>query len=669
MEGLEGKIVEYADDDRPRIGLVVKEASEKLQLIDERGKNATVAKSKLVLVHQAKYTSDIDFVSLAKDLKSKIESAMLEVDTQLLWETVASDQREFEVRELTELYFGEYASVSASALFRVIAGDNFYFKRHGNRFSPKTPDTVREQLDRVERQRQKRLFAERAVEWIRAVVSGDGSFEVPTDLEELVNRTEAFLLKKQVSEITNLLSKVSEDLSPREVAFELLLRTGRLSETADPLLVIAGIEEHHRPDVIEAAAAVLPFTGAPDREDFSGSLSFSIDDEETEEIDDAISVEGNDTTLRIGIHIADPATFVVKGDKLDADAYKQSVTVYLPTKRVTMIPERVACDLASLREAELRPAVSFEVELDDDGTVLDSRITRGMIRVTRRLSYDDADRMMIESSEGIGNVLARLSRIAERLAEKRAENGALIIRRPELKVRVKNGELKLQQINPRSASRMIVSELMILANQIAARFAADYDIPVIYRAQDPPTEPIEESVRAALKEGYDPVAFDKLIKLIRRSKLSLFPQPHVGLGLSAYTQLTSPIRRYADLVIQRQLTAHLAGESLPYQREELLAVLATVEAAERDVRSIESRANRYWLLDHLTRQPSEAAFSATVVKRTSGGFELELKDFFTRGMVWSVQSLEIGQPVQVRVDKADPKRGLLKLRVVSTSER
>src|SRR5690606_2755428 len=119
-------------------------------------------------------------------------------------------------------------------------------------------------------------------------------------------------------------------------------------------------------------------------------------------------------------------------------------------------------------------------------------------------------------------------------------------------------------------SRLIVSEMMILANRLAADRAAADGIPIIFRTQEPPDEPPPQT------EGLpEPMQFELLRKSFKRSRLSLDPAPHAGLGLGAYTQMSSPIRRYADLVTQRQFAAALERQPFPYDKDELLAVITS----------------------------------------------------------------------------------------------
>ena len=160
--------------------------------------------------------------------------------------------------------------------------------------------------------------------------------------------------------------------------------------------------------------------------------------------------------------------------------------------------------------------------------------------------------------------------------------------------------------NNNSPSRLLVAEFMVLNNFVAASYAAEHRIPIIYRVQ--------------------PSAGDAGVV---RARLSVYPEFHAGAGLQCYAQLSSPIRRYADLVLQRQLVSALADSSAPpYDADEILAVLANTENAEAEAKELERRARRYWTLRYLQRHAVDRELAATV---TRDGASAELDDYAVRG--------------------------------------
>ena len=248
-----------------------------------------------------------------------------------------------------------------------------------------------------------------------------------------------------------------------------------------------------------------------------------------------------------------------------------------------------------------------------------------------------------------------LHHAAKRLHDLRAERGAITFRRPELKVRVHEGNIDIQKINPNSPSRFLVSEMMILANGLAADFASINSLPVIYRTQEP-----REALSVEDAPTIEALAFERLRKTFKRSRLSLTPGLHSGLGLSAYTQASSPIRRYADLVTQRQFTAMLKGAELPHAREELLRILTTAEAVEQEIRVIEDRSTNYWLLEYLSRHKKDQPLSAVALDAKGN---IELADYYLRSKLVVPGKVQAGDTVSVRIESIDPAKGEVRFRV------
>jgi exoribonuclease-2 len=218
------------------------------------------------------------------------------------------------------------------------------------------------------------------------------------------------------------------------------------------------------------------------------------------------------------------------------------------------------------------------------------------------------------------------------------------MRRPELKISVRGAEIQVKRIDPNSPSRLLVSEMMILANALVADFAVLRSTPIIFRTQErrelPPGEAPENEA----------LAFERLRRTFKRSRLSLTPGLHAGLGLTAYTQASSPIRRFADLVTQRQLSALIQGRALAYSRDDLLRVLGAAETAESEIRSLEDRASHYWILEHLARTKMSEPLLATVLDSGGG---IELQDYYLRAKV-SGGPFRAGQTIEVTIESIDP---------------
>ena len=231
------------------------------------------------------------------------------------------------------------------------------------------------------------------------------------------------------------------------------------------------------------------------------------------------------------------------------------------------------------------------------------------------------------------------------LRERRKRAGAILVQRREPKVRVHGDEIEIEIIdNNNSPSRLLVAEFMVLNNFVAASYAAERRIPIIYRVQ--------------------PAAGDMGAV---RARLSVYPEYHAGAGLQCYAQLSSPIRRYADLVLQRQLVSALADSSAPpYDADGILAVLANTENAETEAKELERRARRYWTLRYLQRHAVGRELAATV---TRDGVSAELDDYAVRGALRGAPNVSSQTPIRVRIARVDPLRGWLSFDYLATVPR
>ena len=646
---LEGQIIEFLDADQLKPGYVRKQERDRLQVIDPRGRHLSVNGDRVAIVHCP--ASENEFPRTAKTILDRVQARQSEVDIALLWESIGNSGREFQSLELAEIFFSESTPEATSAVFHALSQDNVFFKRNGLHFVARTADQVATEQTRRTRQRYREEQRDQMTEAIKRLVRGRG--EVPSELTPLIDRIQSWLRYRTGDDVQAILEQVAGANHARDAAYDILVRAGRLPPSADRFLVIAGVEESFGATQLAAADLLSPAVHTDERTDFRDLHAISIDDEDTLEVDDALTIREDKGHYVAGIHIADVSLFVSRGDLLDLEALKRASTIYLPTRAVRMLPERLSTDLASLKQGVDRAAFSVEVRFDENFNRLDHRILLSSIHVRERLNYETVDERIHAGDRG----LTALYRIALRLREERESHGAINLRRRELKIRVhqreSGDEIRITSIDANSAARILVSEMMVLLNRLAADFAATNSLPVIFRTQEP-RDPVPADT--TLPEA---LAFEKLRRTFKRSRLSLTPGLHSGLGLSAYTQVSSPIRRYSDMVTQRQFTSMLRGNPVPHTREELLQVLAAAEGAELEIRSLEERSTSYWLLKYLAHEKMGAGLNAIVLDRKG---TVELDEYYLRGRLPDPGTTEPGTPVQVTIDEIDPLRSEVRFR-------
>ena len=329
--------------------------------------------------------------------------------------------------------------------------------------------------------------------------------------------------------------------------------------------------------------------GDSERIDLCDQRCFTIDDQETRDIDDGIALERRDDgTQRIWIHIADPGRLIDQDSALDLEARRRGSSLYLAKGNLPMFPECLSTGPFSLRARTRTAAWSIWAELTSEGELGDHGIQRSWVQPTYRLSYDDADEL-IELAPPEDTDLAELDALLSLRRECRVRDGALLMDLPEGRIRCRDGQPSLEVSEP-GRSRQMVAEAMILAGAAVARFAEVHDLALPFRSQltaDLPTS----SELEALPDGA--VRFAAIKRCLSRGLMGTQPAAHFSLGLAAYAQATSPIRRYGDLVVQRQLQAQLNGEEA-LNRDAMQLLITDFDAAVREGIGISREDQRHW---------------------------------------------------------------------------
>jgi exoribonuclease-2 len=440
------------------------------------------------------------------------------------------------------------------------------------------------------------------------------------------------------------------------VAFELLCRLGIYQAHENLAPHRAGLERSFSKDVLaeveSVAASPLSLEG---RRDMTHLTTVSIDDPHTSEIDDAFALDGN----RLHVFIADVAHFVPTGGQLDEEASERMSTVYLPEGKIPMLPGAIGQELASLNRGEVRPVLCFSGTIDARGGFSDFELCEALCSVDHRLDYASVDLWL---SEGGGEpsvmpALRALDTWSEAHLDRRLEAGAMVFQRKEIHTTIDvDGRVHLHQPNANGSSRLLIAEMMVAICFKAARYLRDNRLPAIYRGQAPPDVEID----ATRLDLSNPVVEYELLRKVKPSTLSLHPRPHAALGASCYAQITSPIRRYADLLLHRQLKSHLRGVTAPYDVEALGGYLADIEQKQGIIRRVERDSNRYWLLRYLEQNPGQE-LEAIVLRRLRRRWLVNLPALCIPATLLARGRLHPGQLLRVRVTDVDACRDVLVL--------
>ncbi len=656
----EGKIVEYIDQGRFICTLCMEERGSRLHLLTASNREINLSPKRAIAVSE----TGVDISKPREDLIAKLceiedvrGSLKQKIDVEEIWELVQDDEETYDHKYLAELVFGDEAGDNhASAVLRAIFEDRLFFKMKNGQFTPNSEERV----DQIRREKEEEeIKSERLRKgslWLSEVCQGRKA-EAPSFKEEIV----ALLVQLALNGNDAPDFKYGKELlsaagiTDIKQAMSLLVKLGIWREDENLDLLKSEIETAFSADELQEAgrlAARQP--GVDGREDLRHLPCFTIDGPGTRDYDDALSIVIEGDELLVGIHISDVAAVISPGSLLDRTAASRASSHYLPRRQIPMIPPELSQDLLSLKKDSDRLSISLLIRFDRTGDVIDYRFTPGIIQVRQQLVYEDVTKTVENENDPL---LKELHRLCLRLRQKRIDQGALNLSLPEIEFAFRDEALVSLALEEQDTpSRMIVAELMILYNRLTAGFCQENDIPILFRNQGQPGErfPFDEC-------GYVYYVFRQRRKL-SPLHISTVPGKHSGLGVDLYSQATSPIRRYLDLVIQRQLQCFLLGKDLLYHDEDLEELRISVEPVLKRVAIIKRSRIRYWTLKYLSLHKGEV-FEALVLDEMKSKYRVILKDFMLLSDLKRQNGviLPTGQRIRVKIKKADPCDDILTL--------
>ncbi len=677
-----GTLVEFRLQGDRRLGVVERpDGKTRWVVVDDRGQSHSLAPRQISYEVPEKTYKPLEIPSFLKEVQPYLDPSSLEV----AWELLVEDGKPVSCAEMALLLFSEQSPPQCYAAHCLLSEDKLYFKQKGEGYEPRTAAQVAERKHQLEvevlRQKTQQEFLLRVsqalkgekIEWDRgdrhrlealeryAVLVAD-AVRAGLNQDSLAR---AYPPPAPVLETMTLLGRPGTP----QTAFQLLVDLGLWSPHENLFLRRSQIPIQFPTKVLEVAQQRLdspPVDPDSDRLDLIHLKVYTIDDESTSEIDDGLSWELlADGRQRVWVHIADPTRWLMAEDELDLEARRRGTTVYLPTGMIPMFPSVLATGPMSLVQGRVCCALSFGVVLDEAGAVQDYSIHTSLIKPTYRLTYEDVDEML-ELGVQAEPEIAAIAQLAQRRQGWRHSQGAISIHMPESMIKVQNDEITIEVLDD-SPARQLVAEMMILAGEVAGRYGQAHNIALPFRGQPQPELPSEEEL---LKLPAGPARACAMRRCMPRSEMSITPARHAGLGLNTYTQATSPIRRYSDLLTHFQLKAHLRGEALPFSAEQLKEVMMGVITASQEVTLVERQTNRYWGLEYLRRH-AQNVWQALVLMWLREDSRLGLILIEDLGLQLPMpfkRAVALGEQLLVRVAYVDPRQDVLQFQELTYSE-
>ena len=585
----------------------VNQSGEKIDIELSHGKTLKVRDKDIVFLHPGPF----QFSELREDF-SQLEDA---------WQLSMGET--LSLRDLGELLCGADTPAATWSAWCALQ-EGLYF--HG------TTDEVQtfneEQVaDRLQQRQQKQQEQERKVAFFERLKSKE---LLPEDREQLKSVEDLALGEATTSDV---FKELKLQQTP-DVAQQWLIDMGIWTQQTNLHAIRALNQRDMTPK------STVDFSRVQgDRMDLTHMKAWAIDDQDSHDPDDAISFEDG----RIWVHIADVADLIAIDSELDLEARKRAANLYLPEWTSPMIPNDITLH-RGLGLQEVSPALSFEISFEDGEAQL-HRAGPSLVKVTRT-SYEAVDESM-DQHEG----LLDIHNLCLQFDAQRQKNGSLELNLPEVKISASDPEQVEIKLLCKSGSRLLVKNAMLMCGQAVAKFGRDHDIPLPYSCQNPPS--IED-----LPKALDPAQLLDAIQLRRHmqpSELKLTPAQHAGLGLNPYTQCTSPLRRYSDLLVHQQLRGYWSQGKVR-DTEALQTALAGTKETSRWLRKCERFSKQHWTLVWFTQQKGWEG-EARVISVEDRGVMVLIEDLAFEQKVFMDRAVEVGDVCRLKLKRVDLSAG------------
>ncbi|NLD38105.1 MAG: RNB domain-containing ribonuclease [Desulfatiglans sp.] len=662
----EGKIIEYIDQGGFVCALCIQDKGQRLHLLTLSNRLVNLSEKRATHISVSRLPTERpreELIHRLKEIDTKRESLKAEINIKELWELIKDENESFDYKYLAQLCFGEEVTDDhVAALVRALFEDQLFFKMKDGQFLPNHEEKIALTILQKEEERQKEKKLISGSDWLKrslrdgALITNDSERYIVDNLIDLaLNQREA----KEYKFVKDLLERAG--FTDTDEARNILIKMGIWERDEHVDLIRYNIPQAFSNEQIDQAVLLNKKTVSYNGyEDLRHLDIFTVDGANTLDFDDALSIERDGDHMQVGIHITDVSSVIDAGNTLDKEALFRASSLYLPGREIPMFPPQLSHDRLSLVKDCERQALSLIVNFDMNGEIFDYRFVPTIICIKRHLTYDNVNNIYETEKDTIFHWLYSLALKRQRYRVE--QGGALILSLPELSITVeKDDTIKMGLVSQETPSRMMIAEMMILYNWLAARFCRDNRLPTIYRAQKEPSE------KLGLEDGnYTYYVFRQRRKL-QPLNIDVEPQPHSGIGLDSYINVTSPIRRYFDLVSQRQMLNFMFRGTPFYNREELDKVITQVTAVLKDLNTVKRNRYNYLIIRYLETRKGKP-LPAIVLDLLKGRYRVILTDFYITAEIKREKesSLKAGEEIFVRVTKADPWNNILDLEHVKS---
>lgn len=656
---INGNIVEYIDQQKIICAVIIQENKSKFKLLNENNREVNLSAKRLS--HISDLRLDISAsreatVTRLKQIAENRKKLSETINILELWEILHEESEDIDISTMTLFCFDPpLISDHESAVIRAFFQDRLYFKFNKIVFTPQTPKQVAAKKKQLQEAKKKEILIQKGAAWINNVLNNKNSSTITVDQNVIHILKNYYLFNKEANSFLTAREIIKRSpLNSPEQLFKVFVNAGIWDQNTNIDLLVLQIPTRFSKSVLKQEEKLtrtqVNFFDDPLRKDLTDIPLITIDGQSTLDFDDAISLENTETGYTLGIHIIDVDAYIKSNDPIDLAARNRASSIYMPDDKLPMLPSNLSEDLCSLKENKIRPGISTIIKLNRFFEIQDYTIVPSIIKVHKQMSYAEANLL-----NGKNDPITTLYKIATTLREKRLKAGAIQITLPEVNVWIEEnqeiGYLKIDRENP---SRMLVSEMMIFANSLMAEFLATHNMPAVFRSQAHPKQRLFKGIETSLSLNF------MQRKQLSRAIVGTDPEIHSGLGVKAYATATSPIRRYHDLLTQRQIKAIL-GYGKAYTKDELETILQAISITIANAGRVQSSRKRYWIIKYLESKKG-TAYEAMVLDSYRDHYNVLIKEFmFEAKLPPSGIKFKHGDIIQVTIQHADARRDQLSL--------
>ncbi len=627
------------------LGLILKQETDKTEIYLETGEKAKIATSKILYMFKTSCVADNE-KTMKIALKTANENFQKQtVDLSILWECCDLDD-EYSFQDLAASYFQDLKDDNVGALWISLSNKQPHFTYRNGYFVKVSKELVEANLRRALIEEQNRTVEDNLLSWLQ---DKDVIFNPEVEpAKKLLDSLKKYALEgedkatPEAKRFANILSLTADD------ALALLEQKGVLPKDINETLYRLGISWEFSSSLFAESERIRKTpTHLENRRYLKDFWNIAIDDIETFEVDDAISYYQEDGYHVIGVHIADVASCIEKDSELDRFAQEHFSNVYFPDQKYFIFPVELVKECLTLDVGVGRPTISGFFYFNDQGDLIKYHFEQTVLELARRGTYEQTSP---NESLGQEEEFLQIQKIALQLREKRRLNGAVIAEIPDIKIKISDGDVTLKLLQPMPGN-LVVSELMILFNTEVAKYFMQNKAATLFRLQSAPTASIADI------SPDDPLYPLKIRWSLPSASLSLEPGTHYTLASPAYLQATSPMRRYSDLIIQRQLVALLRNEPLPYNAKDLQRIKLNIERMEKMIKNAEHLRSQYWIYKYLQKTKGEQ-YTAFISRFLDNDKVLVFLPELMQEFLFKPIALhpEIGQKLYLRSQGASPRK-------------